>query len=169
MRDKFESTPNKRARATCPFSRNQKILPFLSFIIRRFSSRGRGKKLSLSWDLCGSHVDPSGKRERFDRARKSRGLKPKKFVDRRWWSKMVVISCFLAQRGGEGERNPCFALPPARLGRLIALEGRLITDRIKRKKKERERREEDENLSALFSRRKFFPFSSSSKSRGSCV
>lgn len=156
--------------AQCVRSRGiKKFFPFFSFIIRRFSSRGRGKKLSLSWDLCGSHVDPSGKRERFDRARKSRGLKPKKFVDRRWWSKMVVISCFLAQRGGEGERNPCFALPPARLGRLIALEGRLITDRIKRKKKERERREEDENLSALFSRRKFFPFSSSSKSRGSCV
>lgn len=79
----------------------------------------------------------------------------------------IVFSCPGGGRG-RGEKS-VLCTPPARLGRLIALEGRLITDRIKRKKKERERREEDENLSALFSRRKFFPFSSSSKSRGSCV
>lgn len=48
----------------------------------------------------------------------------------------IVFSC--PEGRGRGEKS-VLCTPPARLGRLIALEGRLITDRIKRKKKERER------------------------------
>lgn len=158
---------------TCPFSRNQKILPFFLFHHSPlFIPREREKivpLVGLVWIPCGSLGE-----EREDRARKSRGLKPKKFVDRpRWWSKMVVISCFLAQEGrGRGEKS-VLCTPPARLGRLIALEGRLITDRIKRKKKrerERWRREEETRIFPLSSRGgNFFLFLPPRNHGGSCV
>lgn len=90
---------------------------------------------------------------------------------------MVVISCFLARGRGREIRA---LLSSARLGRLIAFEGRRIIDRIKKEKKKEEMAgnagRDDENLSALeeeifffFLFFSFFPFSSSSKSRGSCV